>query len=219
METLTLNTDLHCQGCVDKIAPVLEKDGSVADWSVDLEPEVKTLTVKGAHISSDHVDELLHQAGYSILAPSKPTPFWGDAVNWKRASFNTLHCLIGCSIGDYGMIIFLQAYYPGTSMAWQMILAIIAGLATSVALETVIMKVRESFDWKSAFTTALSMSFMSMIAMEIAMNLTDFAITGGKAAFDDPMYWIALLIASVAGFLTPLPYNYYKLKKHNLACH
>ena len=117
------------------------------------------------------------------------------------------------------MIIFLQAYYPGTSMIWQMILAVIAGLFTSVALETVIMKVRESFDWKNAFTTALSMSFMSMIAMEIAMNVTDFAITGGKAAFDDPLYWTALLLGGIAGFLVPLPYNYYKLKKFDQACH
>ena len=63
------------------------------------------------------------------------------------------------------------------------------------------------------------MSLISMIGMEIAMNSTDFIITGGKAAFDDPMYWMALVIALVAGFIAPLPYNYYKLKKYNQACH
>ena len=100
-----------------------------------------------------------------------------------------------------------------------MILAIIAGLMTSIALETVILKVREKFNWSFALKTAFGMSFISMVGMEIAMNTTDFVITGGKAAFEDPMYWAALLIALIAGFLAPLPYNYYKLKKFDKACH
>ena len=131
----------------------------------------------------------------------------------------TLGILIGCSIGDFGMIIYLQAYHPEVSMMWQMILAIIAGLTTSIALETVILKVREKFNWAFALKTAFGMSFISMVGMEIAMNTTDFMITGGKAAFEDPMYWTALVIAMVAGFLAPLPYNYYKLRKFNKACH
>lgn len=69
--------------------------------------------------------------------------FWKNRHNWKRASFNTLNCLIGCSIGDFGMIIFLQAYYPDTPMYLQMILAIVAGLMTSIALESTILRVRE----------------------------------------------------------------------------
>jgi hypothetical protein len=117
------------------------------------------------------------------------------------------------------MIFFLQAYYPETSMLWQMVLAIIAGLMTSVTLETIILKTREQFNWLLAFKTALSMSFISMIGMELAMNTTDFMITGGKAAFDTIQYWLALGPALIAGFLLPLPYNYYKLQKYNKACH
>ena len=59
------------------------------------------------------------------------------------------------------------------------------------------------------------MSFISMVGMEIAMNTTDFIFTGGKAAFDDPIYWTALVIALIAGFIAPLPYNYYKLAKYD----
>ncbi|MCR9254296.1 MAG: DUF4396 domain-containing protein [bacterium] len=145
--------------------------------------------------------------------------FWNDLKLWNRASFNTLNCLIGCSIGDFGMVFFLQAYYPSTPMVWQMVLAIIAGLCTSILLETVILKSRESFGWRLALKTAFGMSFISMVGMELAMTSTDFMITGGKAAFDDPMYWFALVPALVVGFITPLPYNYYKLKKYNKACH
>ena len=104
-------------------------------------------------------------------------------------------------------------------MIWQMVLAIIAGLITSIMLETVILKTREHFSWSLALKTAFGMSFISMVGMELAMTGTDFMITGGKAAFNDIWYWLALVPALVVGFLTPLPYNYYKLRKFNKACH
>lgn len=192
-------------------------------------------------MSKEDVTGLLQQAGYDVLeeteikstelptigvvSTNQPinqspiTNFWNDKNMWNRASFNTLNCLIGCSIGDFGTIIFLQAYYPQINIITQMLLATICGLCTSVLLESVILKVRENFDWKSAFTTALSMSFLSMLTMEIAMNISDFMVTGGKAAFNTPQYWLAFAVAAVAGFLAPLPYNYYKLKKYNKACH
>lgn len=221
MQTLKLATSLHCEGCKSKVAPHLDNSPDIMEWNVDLAANPKILTVTGEGITQSQIDALLQKEGYEIIdqTTEKSSTFWSDRIKWRRASFNTLNCLIGCSIGDFGMIIFLQAYYPETSMMWQMILAIIAGLCTSIALETVILKSREGFPWIQALTTAFGMSFISMVGMEIAMNTTDFLITGGKAAFDDSMYWMALAIAMVAGFLAPLPYNYYKLKKFNQACH
>jgi copper chaperone CopZ len=238
MNTITLPTTLHCAGCVESIKPFFNASQRIKEWKVDLTKPVKTITATGEELSKEEVTALLQEAGYDVLEetaalsselpqigvavnrhPSTVNGFWDDIDKWKRAAFNTLNCLIGCSIGDFGMVIFLQAYFPHTHMATQMLLATLAGLCTSVLLETTILKVRESFDWKSAFTTAFSMSFISMVTMEIAMNISDFMVTGGKAAFDSPHYWLAFGVAAVAGFLAPLPYNYYKLKKYNKACH
>ncbi|MFY0628415.1 MAG: DUF4396 domain-containing protein [Reichenbachiella sp.] len=222
METLTLDTTLHCENCVSKVTPHLNESSFINDWKVDLSTEPKTITVSGEGVTSNNIAELLQKEGYDVIESKSTQPnnsFWSDRIKWKRASFNTLNCLIGCSIGDFGMLIFLQANYPDTSMTVQMVLAIIAGLCTSIALETVILKSREGFGWMLALKTAFGMSFISMVGMEIAMNLTDFMMTGGKAAFEDPMYWTALGVAMIAGFIAPLPYNYYKLKKFNQACH
>ncbi|HYG16008.1 MAG TPA: DUF4396 domain-containing protein [Bacteroidia bacterium] len=177
-----------------------------------------------AHCEMPHNGNKSHKGQTMTLAaehtPVLPAnPFWTDSSVWKRASFNTFSCLIGCSIGDFAMIIFLQAYYPGTPMMTQMVLAIVAGLFTSVLLETTLMRYRERLSWGLALKMAFSMSFLSMIGMEIAMNLTDFMITGGKMALSNPAYWLAFIPAALAGFLAPLPYNYYQLKKHNKACH
>jgi len=231
MEALTLKTDLHCGSCVEKVEPILLSDSNIEEYTIDLEHPDKVISIKGKGLKSQDLISKFQEAGYhaELTSPHRiiktqelKTPtygFWRNRVNWKRASFNTLNCLIGCSIGDFGMIIFLQAYYPGTPMFVQMILAIIAGLTTSIALESTILRVREKFNWSLALKTAFSMSFISMIGMEIAMNMTDFMITGGKAAFNTPGYWLALVPAMIAGFLLPLPYNYYKLQKHGKSCH
>ena len=217
MNAITVETDIHCHGCVNAIRPGLDNDNKVSEWSVNLDPEVKTLTAQGEGLSEAHLAKLLDEACYKVVG--QKTPFWMDMPVWKRASFNTLNCLIGCSIGDFGMVFFLQAFYPETPMIWMMILAIIAGLITSITLETILLKYREHFNWTFALKTAFGMSFISMVAMELAMTGTDFMITGGKAAFNDIWYWLALVPALVVGFITPLPYNYYKLKKYNEACH
>ena len=94
-----------------------------------------------------------------------------------------------------------------------MILAIINGLITSIILETVIL-LRQNFKFSNALKTALGMSFISMISMEVAMNLTDYLLTGGAI-----LTWWVVPIMLVVGFVTPWPYNYWRLKKHNQACH
>ncbi len=218
---------MTCSGCASTVEKTLRQIEGIIDAKVNLAQSEVEVTME-QHIATSALQASLakyptyhlSEEGDGTAHPSIPkNDFWQDRKIWSRASLNTGNCLIGCSIGDFGMIIFLQAFYPDTSMIMQTILATIAGLLTSVLLETILLRSREKFSWQFAFQTAVSMSFLSMVAMELAMNATDFMITGGKAAFDNPMYWTALVIALVAGFLAPLPYNYYKLKKYNKACH
>ncbi|MFM7193903.1 MAG: DUF4396 domain-containing protein [Bacteroidota bacterium] len=209
---------MTCQGCAGTVKKAVITIEGVSAVEVELATGRVGIEAAGAVTLRQVRDALSPWPSYQAAAGSAPG-FWSDQTVWSRAGFNTLNCLVGCSIGDFGTIIYVQAFHPGITMATQMVLATIAGLITSVLLETVLLKRREGFSLGQAFRTALSMSFLSMIAMELAMNATDFMITGGKAAFGDPQYWLALLAALVAGFLVPLPYNYYKLKKYNKACH
>jgi hypothetical protein len=68
--------------------------------------------------------------------------------------------------------------------------------------------------FSKALKTALGMSFISMVSMELAMNLTDVVLTGGAM-----ITWWVIPIMLIVGFLTPLPYNYWRLKKYNVSCH
>ena len=137
---------------------------------------------------------------------------WKCKHTWKRAINNTCWCLIGCSIGDFGTIFFFQSIEHSFSIATVMFLAILNGLITSIILETLILLKQMNF--RSAINTAFGMSFISMIGMELSMNITDIILTGGAM-----LTWWAIPIMLFVGFATPLPYNYYKLKKYNIGCH
>ena len=143
---------------------------------------------------------------------SQPRFHWKCKHTWRRSAKNTAWCLLGCSIGDFGTILYFQL----TGIPWPtlyiMILAIINGIITSIILETVVLS-RQMIITK-AFKTAIGMSLISMVSMEIAMNAVDWILMGGAK-----LVWWVIPIMLLAGFLTPWPYNYYRLKKYNIACH
>ena len=138
---------------------------------------------------------------------------WSCKHTWKRSAKNTAWCLLGCAIGDLGTILFFQLTKIPFPTVGIMTLAIINGLITSIILETIIL-LRQNLNFTEAFKTALGMSFISMISMEIAMNITDVILTGGAI-----LNWWVVPIMLFVGFLTPWPYNYWRLKKYGIACH
>ena len=144
---------------------------------------------------------------------SSETFHWSCKHTWSRSAKNTFWCLLGCSIGDFGTILFFQLTKIPFPVLAIMILAIINGIITSIILETIIL-LRQNFSLKLAFKTAVGMSLISMISMEIAMNVTDYFLTGGAIL----TWWVVPIMLAV-GFVTPWPYNYWRLKKFNEACH
>lgn len=215
MPTLSFKTNINCGGCIAKVSPYLDKADSIASWQVDTANPDKILTIEGS-ITAQKAIQIVADAGFTA---QPVVGFWQDRPAWNRASLNTLNCLIGCTLGDFSMMIYLQVNHPTLSMWVVMAAAMATGLATSIALETALLKIRQSYPLKQAFYTAMTMSFVSMLVMEAAENLTDYAMTGGMFQMHNPYHWFSLGVAMAMGFLVPLPYNYYKLKKYNRACH
>ena len=152
---------------------------------------------------------MIQNAGFKNY---KSSFHWKCKHTWRRSAKNTLWCLLGCSIGDFGTILYFQL----TEIPWAtlsiMSLAIINGILTSIILETFILL--RQMNLKKAFRTAIGMSLISMLSMEIAMNSVDWILLG-KAEI---VWWVVPIMLFV-GFVTPWPYNYYRLKKFNIACH
>ena len=138
---------------------------------------------------------------------------WFCTNTWKQSAKNTSWCLFGCAIGDFGTILYFQVTQIPFPVLGIMILAIINGLITSIILETIIL-IKQDLDFSKAFKTAMGMSFISMVSMEITMNLTDYLFTGGAI-----LTWWVIPLMLIVGFLTPWPYNYWRLKKYGINCH
>ena len=138
---------------------------------------------------------------------------WRCRNTWSKSAKNTAWCVLGCAIGDFGTILYFQLTEIPFPILGIMILAIINGLITSIILETLILMIQK-INFVNALKTALGMSLISMISMEIMMNFTDYVLTGGAI-----LTWWVIPIMLIVGFLTPWPYNYWRLKKYGINCH
>lgn len=146
--------------------------------------------------------------------------FWQCRHTWSKSAYNTMWCLIGCSIGDFGTIYLANAFFVSFAVTHPMFImgaATVNGLLTSIGLETIILykfNQENQLTLKQALSTAMGMSLISMISMETAMNITDFLIIGQAS-----VTFYSMIPSMLAGFLVPWPYNYWRLKKYGKACH
>ena len=217
---------MTCNNCVNHVETALSNIAGVSEVEVNL-AEAKATVNAESNIDKKILEEAVTNAGYSIHEPGadlgllqldsvpKQTEFnWSDGAVWKQSAHNTKWCLIGCSIGDFGTIFFFQ--YTGNPWAWTvmsiMLLAMFNGIMTSIALETFILL--KQMPLNEAFRVAVGMSLISMVSMEAAMNVVDVVLTGGAK-----LTWWVIVPMLIAGFITPWPYNYWRLKKYGQACH
>lgn len=148
----------------------------------------------------------------TLPTPSPLAISWRCRTTWKQASVNTAWCLAGCAAGDMGTIFVAQLIDLQWPTHWIMALAMLNGLLASIALETGLLLRKHTLTF--ALRTAFGMSFISMLAMELAMNALDWSLTGGAR-----LTWWVIPPMLLVGFLTPLPYNYWRLKALGKACH
>ena len=202
---------MTCTACSGRVRDSLEALDGVL--SADVSHETGQAVV--SHSGTGHEAMLAAITGAGYIADGASADFnWGDGEVWRKSANNTKWCLIGCSIGDFGTIAAFQFVFTDSGWSPMMImaLAMFNGIMTSIALETAILSAQMALN--EAFRVAIGMSLISMLSMEAAMNIVDLVLTGGAK-----LTWWVLVPMLVAGFLTPWPYNYWRLKKFGQACH
>ena len=202
---------MTCTGCSGRVRDALE--GLEGVLSAEVSHETGQAVVLHSGTGRDSMVAAITGAGYTADGASVDFN-WGDGDVWRKSANNTKWCLIGCSIGDFGTIAAFQFVFTDSGWSPMMImaLAMFNGIMTSIALETVILSAQMALN--EAFRVAIGMSLISMLSMEAAMNIVDLVLTGGAK-----LTWWVLVPMLVAGFLTPWPYNYWRLKKYDAACH
>ena len=213
-ETLTVNVGgMTCDGCSSNVSSALNSLASVSSADVSHVTGTAVITHSGA--TFEEIKLAIQKSGYLVDGESEPFN-WTDGPVWRQSAHNTKWCLVGCSIGDFGTIAAFQFIPYFNDLEWStmsiMLLAMFNGIMTSIALETFILSAQMALN--EAFRVAIGMSLISMISMEAAMNIVDVVLTGGAKL----TLWVIIPML-VAGFLTPWPYNYWRLKKYGVACH
>ena len=202
---------MTCTGCSGRVRDALE--GLEGVLSAEVSHETGQAVVSHSGTGRDSMVAAITGAGYTADGASVDFN-WGDGEVWRKSANNTKWCLIGCSIGDFGTIAAFQFVFTDSGWSPMMImaLAMFNGIMTSIALETIILSAQMALN--EAFRVAIGMSLISMLSMEAAMNIVDLVLTGGAK-----LTWWVIVPMLVAGFLTPWPYNYWRLKKYDAACH
>jgi len=211
-ETVRLEVGgMTCDGCSNRVKEALEVLPRVISAAVSHQEGSAEIRHDGA--TSEELGDAVRTAGYTVDGRGEEFN-WRDRAVWWQSANNTKWCLIGCSIGDFGTIAAFQFVFTETGFSAMMImaLAMFNGIMTSIALETFILL--NQMPLYQAFRVAIGMSLISMLSMEAAMNVVDLALTGGAK-----LTWWVIVPMLIAGFLTPWPYNYWRLKKYGVACH
>tara|TARA_B100001094_G_C18113763_1_gene762717 strand:- start:522 stop:1187 length:666 start_codon:yes stop_codon:yes gene_type:complete len=211
-ETVRLEVGgMTCDGCSNRVRGALEGLPGVINAIVSHQDGSADITHEGA--TREELGDAVRSAGYTVDGRGEEF-HWTDKAVWRQSANNTKWCLIGCSIGDFGTIAAFQFVFTETGFSAMMImaLAMFNGIMTSIALETFILL--KQMPMYEAFRVAIGMSLISMLSMEAAMNIVDLLLTGGAK-----LTWWVIAPMLIAGFLTPWPYNYWRLKKYGVACH
>lgn len=158
----------------------------------------------------------------SCHADAQPMSHHGHHLSsggpWRLAAQATLHCLTGCVIGEtIGLAIGVEL---------QLGTAAIVTLATSLSyvsgffLGLVPVMRERGISLLSALKIIWVGEAVSIAAMELAMNFSDYAMgsMGAKTMFS--WLWLrGLLVAVPAGFLVAWPVNFWLLGRNLKNCH
>ena len=170
-----------------------------------------------------------HHADHSCHAPAtaaaaNPHAHHGHGAHGNGGSLAglttsaTLHCLTGCAIGEFaGLAIGVAlGLNPWATMA----LATVLGFASGYALGLRPL-IQQGMSALQAFRTIWLGETISIAAMELAMNFTDYHVGGVQAtSLLAPVFWLGYAAALPAGFVVAWPVNYWLLRRNvKQPCH
>lgn len=125
--------------------------------------------------------------------------------NFKLAIAATLHCLLGCSIGEVlGLVIGTAASLNNFhTIVVSIGLAFIFGYSLSA-----LPLLRAGMVAKTAFRLVLAADTLSIVTMEIADNTVMATVPGAMGAgLNNGLFWVTMLLSLMAAFVVAVPVN------------
>jgi putative flippase GtrA len=131
--------------------------------------------------------------------------------NLRLATSATLHCLLGCGLGEVAGMIISRAL--GWDPVPSIILAVCMGIVGGFLLG-IIPWLKHGFSMIEATKKVAVIEGLSIAAMETAEVLTEVYVPGVmQAGLAEPIFWYGMLLALAAGFAAAFPVNFIFAKR------
>jgi hypothetical protein len=135
----------------------------------------------------------------------------GMEASGSMARKATVHCLIGCGIGEVlGMVL-------GTAFDWSNLTTVVTSVVLAFIFGfslTMLPLLRANMSLVAALQTAFASDAVSITTMEIVDNLVIVVVPGALAAsLTDGLFWVTLAASLAIAFCVTVPVNYWLIKR------
>ncbi len=129
----------------------------------------------------------------------------------KMAALATLHCLLGCAIGE--MIGVTIGTHTGMGIHGTILLAAVLSFVSGYTVSTLPLT-RRGIPFRKALRLVFAADTLSILTMTIVDNFVMATVPGAMDKdLSNPVYWISRVISLTAAFVVAFPVNYWLLKK------
>ncbi len=129
----------------------------------------------------------------------------------RMAASATLHCLIGCAIGE--MVGVTIGTHTNLGISNTLILASVLSFVSGYTSSTIPI-VRSGMNFWGALRIVFAADTVSIVTMTIVDNICMMLIPGAfEKDLSHPVYWLSRAISLSAAFIVAWPVNYYLLTK------
>lgn len=139
---------------------------------------------------------------------------------WQIVAIATTHCGSGCTLGDIvaEWIMFATPFALfGQKLFGSWLLDYILAFAFGIAFQYFTIKPMKGLSPKAGLVAAVKADSLSLTAWQIGMYgwmaVVVFLIFGHEIEKTDPVFWLMMQIAMLAGFITSYPVNAWLVNK------
>lgn len=151
----------------------------------------------------DHIEQNSHH-DHNMHESAAPN-------NKRLAASATLHCLIGCAIGE--LIGITIGTHAGLEPRQTVILAAILSFVSGYTVSTWPL-VRSGMRFWAAFKLVFAADTLSIATMTIVDNVIMLTVPGAmEKNLTHPIYWLSRALALSAAFIVAYPVNLYLLNR------
>ena len=159
------------------------------------------------------MDEGNQQPGSDKMQEKPAKPFWQSVV------LGALHCGSGCTLGDIVVetfVLFVPVSLFGHAIFGSWVLDYVVAFLFGIAFQYFTIKPMKNLSPGEGLKAAVKADTLSLTAWQVGMYgwmaIATFVIFKHELKANDPVFWLMMQLAMLAGFCTAYPVNWWLIR-------